>query len=158
MSRAAVQELAQRFIKALIAGDMPELLDCYDDDIVFEAPGLPMIIGKAGVEKHYRMVFGLKVTACRQVPERIEERADCVIEAGSYVCIAANILGADKKWTRDQAAIGGNVVRLYKLFSAVLDQTVQNRRETSFILSRLAFRNDRHDQIPPAGVLSEADR
>jgi hypothetical protein len=44
-----------------------------------------MIIGKAGVEKHYRMVFGLKVTACRQVPERIEERADCVIEAGSYV-------------------------------------------------------------------------
>lgn len=85
MSRAAVQELAQRFIKALIAGDMPELLDCYDDDIVFEAPGLPMIIGKAGVEKHYRMVFGLKVTACRQVPERIEERADCVIEAGSYV-------------------------------------------------------------------------
>ena len=85
MSRAAVQELAQRFIKALIAGDMPALLDCYDDDIVFEAPGLPMILGKAGVEKHYRMVFGLNVTACRQVPERIEERADCVIEAGSYV-------------------------------------------------------------------------
>ena len=85
MSRAAVQELAQRFLKALIAGDMPTLLDCYDDDIVFEAPGLPMILGKAGVEKHYRMVFGLEVTACRQIPERIEERADCVIEAGSYV-------------------------------------------------------------------------
>ena len=31
------------------------------------------------------------------------------------------------------------MVRLYKLFSAVLDQTVQYRRETSFIFARLTF-------------------
>jgi hypothetical protein len=42
-------------------------------------------------------------------------------------------------WTRDQAAVGGNVVRLSKLLSAFLDQTVQKRYETSTILSRLAF-------------------
>lgn len=26
---------------------------------------------------------------------------DLMIEAGSYVCIAANILGSDRKWTRE---------------------------------------------------------
>lgn len=62
-----------------------------------------------------------------------------MIEAGSYITIATSILGPDGTWTRDQAAIGGNMVRLYKLFSAVLDQTVQHRRETSFIFARLAF-------------------
>jgi hypothetical protein len=31
------------------------------------------------------------------------------------------------------------MVRLYKLISAMLDQTVHHRRETSFIFARLAF-------------------
>lgn len=64
---------------------------------------------------------------------------DLMIEAGSYITIALNILGPDGTWTRDQAAVGGNMVRLYKLFSAMLDQTVKRRRETSFIFARLAF-------------------
>ncbi|MFN5826637.1 MAG: DUF5677 domain-containing protein [Rhodobacterales bacterium] len=64
---------------------------------------------------------------------------DLMIEAGSYITIALNILGLDRAWTRDQAAIGGNMVRLYKLFSAMLEQTVNHRRETSFIFARLAF-------------------
>ncbi|WP_340271323.1 DUF5677 domain-containing protein [Sulfitobacter sp. TCYB15] len=62
-----------------------------------------------------------------------------LIEAGSYVCIAANTLGEHEKWDRDTAAIGGNLVRLYKMISAFLDQTVQRRRETSFIFARLVF-------------------
>lgn len=62
-----------------------------------------------------------------------------LIEAGSYVCIAANTLGEHEKWDRDTAAIGGNLVRLYKMISAFLDQTVQRRRETSFIFARLIF-------------------
>ena len=85
MSKAAVQETARRFAKALIAGDMKELLDCYDDDVMFQAPGLPVIIGKAGVEKHYRMVFGIGVTECTMQPDRFEEQGNCVIEAGHYV-------------------------------------------------------------------------
>ena len=64
---------------------------------------------------------------------------DLMIEAASYVTIATNILGPNGTWTRDQAAIGGNMARLYKLLSAMLDQTVQHRRETSFIFARLAF-------------------
>jgi len=94
MSRAAVQETVNRFIKALIAGDIKELLDTYDDDVVFEAPGLPMIIGKAGVEKHYRMVLGIGVSAATMRAERIEERADCIIEAGAYTMKMAPSAGA----------------------------------------------------------------
>ncbi|KGW22140.1 DUF5677 domain-containing protein [Burkholderia pseudomallei] len=60
-------------------------------------------------------------------------------EVASYVCIAACTLGPAPAWNRDQAAIGGNMVRLFKLLSAFLDQTVQDRPETSSIISRLAF-------------------
>ena len=64
---------------------------------------------------------------------------DLMIETGSYIVIATNILGPAGTWSREQAVIGGNMVRLYKLLSAMLDQTVQHRRETSFIFARLSF-------------------
>ncbi|MCZ4270406.1 DUF5677 domain-containing protein [Rhodobacteraceae bacterium G21628-S1] len=62
-----------------------------------------------------------------------------LVEAGCYVCIAANTLGEHEKWDRDTAAIGGNMVRLYKMISGLLDQTTQRRRDTSFIFARLVF-------------------
>tara|TARA_R110000851_G_scaffold189677_2_gene339940 strand:+ start:8802 stop:9677 length:876 start_codon:yes stop_codon:yes gene_type:complete len=63
-----------------------------------------------------------------------------LIETGSYVCIAASILsGHAKSWNSDEAVIGGHFVRLYKLISALLDQTCQHRREISFMLARMAF-------------------
>lgn len=63
-----------------------------------------------------------------------------LVETGSYVCVAASILLDDaKSWNRDQAVIGGHFVRLYKLISALLDQTCQHRREISFVLARMAF-------------------
>lgn len=65
---------------------------------------------------------------------------DLLIEVGSYIMVATNIYRADTRcWDRNQAIIGGNMVRLYKLISAILDQTCQNRREIAFILGRLAF-------------------
>ena len=61
-------------------------------------------------------------------------------EIGSFICVAASILPANtKRWSRDQAIYGGHLVRLFKLISALLDQICQHRRETTFILSRLAF-------------------
>ena len=60
-------------------------------------------------------------------------------ETGAYICVAGSTLGHTPKWSRDHAAVGGNLVRLYKLVSALLDQTVQRRRETSFVFARLAF-------------------
>lgn len=64
---------------------------------------------------------------------------DLMVETGSYVCVAACTLGKKTVWNRDQAAIGGNMVRLFKLLHSVLDQTCQRREETSFILGRLVF-------------------
>jgi hypothetical protein len=65
---------------------------------------------------------------------------DLMIEQGSWTCIAASILpGETRKWNRDQAIFGGLLVRSFKLASALLDQTCQRRRETTFVLGRLAF-------------------
>ncbi len=65
---------------------------------------------------------------------------DLLIEAGSYICIVGNIYPYDTKtWDSSQAVIGGHLVRLYKLVSAMLDQTCQHRREIAFMFSRMAF-------------------
>jgi len=65
---------------------------------------------------------------------------DLLIEAGSHVSVAACVLPYPAKgWNVDQAVLGGHLVRLYKLLSGLLDQTCQRRRETTFILARLAF-------------------
>lgn len=63
-----------------------------------------------------------------------------LIETGSYVCVVGSILPYDTKaWNSDQAVVGGHFVRLYKLISAMLDQTCQRRREISFMFARMAF-------------------
>ena len=65
---------------------------------------------------------------------------DLLIEFGSWVCLAASVLPSkDRRWTRNEAILGGLAVRLYKLVSAVLDQTCQHRRETSVMFGRMAF-------------------
>jgi Family of unknown function (DUF5677) len=60
-------------------------------------------------------------------------------EAAQYVCVAACIMGERPTWDRDRAVIGGNMVRLYKLASGLLDQTMQDRAETGVIFARLIF-------------------
>ena len=63
-----------------------------------------------------------------------------LIELGSYVCIAFNILPVERNhWCRNEAVIGGNMVRLYKLILAILDQTTQRRGEFVTGFLRLAF-------------------
>jgi Family of unknown function (DUF5677) len=65
---------------------------------------------------------------------------ELLIEVGSYVCVAGNLFPAEtNNWDRNQAILGGHLVRLYKLVSALLDQICQHRRETTFIIARLAF-------------------
>ena len=65
---------------------------------------------------------------------------DLLREVASWVCLAGGVLPMDTKcWTREQAIVGGNLIRLFKLLCGVLDQTCQHRRETMFIFSRLAF-------------------
>jgi hypothetical protein len=62
-----------------------------------------------------------------------------MVESASYTCVAACTLGSKPVWDRNQAAVCGNMVRLYKLLDAVLDQTCKRRQEVSFILARLVF-------------------
>lgn len=65
---------------------------------------------------------------------------DLVIEAGSYACIAANLFkNTAMSWSRNEAILGGQLVRLYKLLDALLDQTCKHRREISMVITRLIF-------------------
>lgn len=65
---------------------------------------------------------------------------DLMIEVGSYTCVAAHIYPNGKaNWDRNQAIVGGHLVRLFKLIDALLDQTCKHRRETTMIFCRLAF-------------------
>jgi hypothetical protein len=64
---------------------------------------------------------------------------ELLIEVGSFICVAANLLPYEGRWSRNEAVLGGHVVRLYKLISALLDQICQRRREITFIIARLAF-------------------
>jgi hypothetical protein len=54
-----------------------------------------------------------------------------LVESASYVCIAANTTGKEPSWDRDQACVGGHMVRLYKLLDSLLDQSVKRRQEIS---------------------------
>jgi hypothetical protein len=71
--------------------------------------------------------------------EYIGLSVDLLIETGSYVCIAGNIVPPANSWNRHEAVLVGHLVRLYKLISALLDQTCQHKRETAFVFARLAF-------------------
>ena len=62
-----------------------------------------------------------------------------MVEVASYSCVAAATLGASPSWDRDRAAVGGNMVRLYKLLNSFLNQTCQRREEITSILGRLIF-------------------
>lgn len=65
---------------------------------------------------------------------------ELLVEVGKYVVVASSVLPGDNGlWDRNQAILGGHLVRLHKLISAMLDQICQHRREITFILARLAF-------------------
>ncbi len=97
------------------------------------------------LEDEFKQIEPVKVTP--EILSKFESEedftglaVDLLVEVGSHLCVAGSILPGDTKcWSRDQAIVGGNVVRLFKLISALLDQTCQRRRETSIIYSRLAF-------------------
>ena len=80
-----------------------------------------------------------KITAFTTEKDFVSLAVSLMVEVASYSCVAATTLGASPVWDRDHAAVGGNMVRLYKLLDSFLDQTCQQREEISWILGRLIF-------------------
>jgi uncharacterized protein DUF5677 len=80
-----------------------------------------------------------KIAAFKTEEEFTGLAVSLMIEVASYSCIAAATLGASPSWDRDRAAVGGNMVRLYKLLDSFLDQTSRRREEITSILGRLIF-------------------
>jgi hypothetical protein len=80
-----------------------------------------------------------KITAFTTEEDFMSLAVSLMVEVASYSCVAATTLGASPAWDRDHAAVGGNMVRLYKLLDSFLDQTCQRREEISWILGRLIF-------------------
>jgi len=84
MLPADVKRAVDEFSDALVKGDLPALMDCYDDEVVFQMPGAPMTVGKAAVEAHYRNVLGMGVAAVTMTARSVSTLPDYVIEAGVY--------------------------------------------------------------------------
>jgi hypothetical protein len=80
-----------------------------------------------------------KLAASTREAPFVELSFNLLREAGSYVCLAASITGPNPAWDRDQSVVGGNMVRIFKLISGLLDQASQDRLETSVIFARLIF-------------------
>jgi uncharacterized protein (TIGR02246 family) len=79
-----VKRVVDEFVGALVKGDLATLMDCYDDEVVYQMPGAPMTVGKAAVEAHYRNVLGMGVSAVTMTPRSVAEVPAYVIEAGTY--------------------------------------------------------------------------
>jgi hypothetical protein len=62
-----------------------------------------------------------------------------LVEAGSYVVLAHSLMDSEGGWNREDAILGGLMVRLYKLISALLDQVCQRKAEIAQIMCRLSF-------------------
>jgi Family of unknown function (DUF5677) len=80
-----------------------------------------------------------KIAAFKTEEDFMSLAVSLMVEVAGYSCVAASTLGASPAWDRDHAAVGGNMVRLYKLLDSFLDQTCQRREEISWILGRLIF-------------------
>ncbi len=70
----------------------------------------------------------------------VEVSIDLLIEVGSYITLLVSLYDNNEfTWNDDQAVIGGNLVRLYKLICGVLDNVCEQKGEFVQIFTRLAF-------------------
>ncbi|MBL8498531.1 hypothetical protein ABF87_03580 [Nitrosomonas sp. JL21] len=59
-------------------------------------------------------------------------------EAASYVCVLANIcVGPIQAWNVEQAVLGGNLVRMFKLMRFAMEESIEHREEMLSVLVRL---------------------
>lgn len=72
--------------------------------------------------------------------EFVDVSVELLTEVGEYIFVATSIdHRASNCWNRNQAIVEGQMIRLYKLILATMDQSTQHRGEIVFVLFRLVF-------------------
>jgi hypothetical protein len=105
---------------------------------MFEKP--ESMLGSAGLPEIERVIVDpTEIAKFTTEDDFLELAVQLMVETASYTGIAACTMGQSTTWDRDNAAVGGNMVRLYKLLHGVLDQTCQKLGENSLILTRLVY-------------------
>ena len=87
-----------------------------------------------------RTEINLNLESYKHERHFVEVSIDLLIEVGSYITLLVNLYDNNEfTWNDDQAVIGGNLVRLYKLIFGVLDNVCDQKGEFVQIFTRLAF-------------------
>src|SRR5699024_3003823 len=87
-----------------------------------------------------RTEINLNLESYKHEGHFVEVSIDLLIEVGSYITLLVNLYDNNEfTWNDDQAVIGGNLVRLYKLIFGVLDNVCDQKGEFVQIFTRLAF-------------------
>jgi uncharacterized protein (TIGR02246 family) len=74
-----------RLCRALDAGDVEAVLDCYTEDGVLLAPGTDIVSGREALREWWSAFFAGGFSGAEMTSERIvEDRADLVVEIGRY--------------------------------------------------------------------------
>ena len=72
--------------------------------------------------------------------EFVDVSVELLTEVGKYIFVATSIYPEKTKcWSRNQAIVGGQMIRLYKLLQATIDQSNQRQGDIVWMLLRLAF-------------------
>ena len=83
---AAVKQVADNYVKAVLAGSASAVADLYTDDAMEMPPNQPLLKGKAAIQQYYEKVFsgGMKVTAFTLNHLESRASADTAWDVGTY--------------------------------------------------------------------------
>lgn len=82
---AAIRSVADRYVKASLAGDAKTIASLYTDDAIEMPPNQPIIKGRAAIQQHYEALFK-SGKASRFTLTHLETRSsgDIGYDAGTY--------------------------------------------------------------------------
>ena len=83
---AAVKQVADSYVKAVLAGDAKAVAALYTEDAVEMPPNQPMIKGRAAIQQYYEKVFGMGMKVMSFTLDHLESHAsgDSAWDAGAY--------------------------------------------------------------------------
>jgi uncharacterized protein (TIGR02246 family) len=84
--QAGIQQVADAYVKANLAGDANAVAALYTDDAVEMPPNQPMIKGRAAIQQYYEKLFGggVKMTAFTLTHLETRGTGDSGYDVGTY--------------------------------------------------------------------------